>query len=344
MRILILGGDGRQGRAIQNAFIQLNNSIRKISYEVVDETFGHMRSDVEQYVKQKWDLVISCLPYEQNILYGTICINAGNRWADLGSHIESNKVLRSLAYDKSRVIATDIGLAPGLIEYLGLRILEQVEPKPQQMRLMCGGLPVTPVMPFGYQIVFSPEGVVNNYVDMCEVILSKHIIKTDSMDDNSIIYLDGLSLETGNSSGGVTWTFLKTMLDRGIVDCYYQTLRYPGHWDMAIKAWDRYSLSPDDKEAREDMANWIRRHAQADGDDVVFLGVDLDTNLAYNTRIDAEGGLSAMQRSTAFPAACVSILLAQGGLDHVNGPVGPQDIAGRSDFWEMLYTILPEVE
>lgn len=51
-----------------------------------------------------------------------------------------------------------------------------------------------------------------------------------------------------------------------------------------------------------------------------------------------------MKRATAFPTACASVLLAQGEFDKCNGPVNAVDIARSPKFWDLLKTILPEVE
>lgn len=342
MRILILGSEGRQGKALRHAFAKLKYA-DAIGY-YCDQKLGHQQNHIERAVREHWDLVVSCLPYDHNIFYGEICIKAGNRWADLGSHVKSNRFLNNLASQHNCVIATDLGLAPGLVEYLGFRLFTEAEPKPESIRIMCGGLPQEHKTQFGYQIVFSPEGLVNNYVDDCEILYNGNIVETEIMGDNDRIYHDGVKLETGNSSGGTTYDFLRQMRNLGIKNCAYQTLRYPGHWDMAIDAWDRYEDAPTDEEARKDMANWIIRHATEEGPDVVYIGVDLNTNLAYTARIEPEVGLSAMQRATAFPTACASVLLAQGEFDKCNGPVNAVDIARSTKFWDMLKTILPEVE
>lgn len=342
MKVLILGSEGRQGKALRNAFGKLGRA-EAIGY-YRDQKLGNTQGDIERAVRDSWDLVVSCLPYGENIFYGEICIKAGNRWADLGGHMRSNGFLNKLASEHECVTATDLGLAPGLVEYLGFKLFDEAEPKPEIIRIMCGGLPQSNKTAFGYQVVFSPESLVNNYVDECEVLSGVGMSSVYPMEDNDEIYHDGIRLETGNSSGGTTWKFLKTMKELGVVGCRYQTLRYPGHWAMALDAWDRYRAAPTDTEAREDMTNWIKRHAIEKGPDVVYIGVDLNTNLAYTARIEPEGGLTAMQRATAFPTACASVLLAQGEFDKCNGPVNAVDIARSTKFWDMLKTILPEIE
>ena len=346
MRILILGSQGRQGLALQHAFEKLNVGLGFGSVGLIDERLvGHEQGYIEDTLgKHDWDLVVSCLPYDHNIFYGELCIKAGHRWADLGGHMQSSTFLNKLASERACVTATDLGLAPGLVEYLGFKLFDAAKLKPESIRIMCGGLPQSNKTAFGYQVVFSPEGLVNNYVDNCEALLSGNICQVDAMYGNDWINRDGITLETGNSSGGTTYDFLRQMRDLGVKNCQYQTLRYPGHWSMAIDAWERYSGAPTDAEAREDMANWIKRHATEEGPDVVYIGVDLNTNLAYTARIEPEDSFSAMQRATAFPTACASVLLAQGEFDKCNGPVNAVDIARSTKFWDMLKTILPEIE
>lgn len=290
MKIAILGSEGRQGKALHKALDRLEGIGDMIG--LLDHKRGCDQNDLERAVRSDFDLVISCLPYSENIFYGELCIKAGNRWADLGGHVNSNRFLNGLASERECVIATDLGLAPGLVEYLGFKLLEEAEPKPESIRIMCGGLPQEHKTRFGYQVVFSPEGLVNNYVDECEVLRSGEMSSVYPMEDNDNIYHAGVSLETGNSSGGTTWKFLKTMKELGVVDCRYQTLRYPGHWEMALDAWYRYKEAPTDAEAREDMTNWIKRHATEEGPDVVFLGIMVNSQITYSARIDAADGLT----------------------------------------------------
>ncbi len=343
MKIVLLGSQGRQGKALQKALDRLEGIGDRIA--LLDRSRGCEQNDLERAVSSDCDLVISCLPYECNIFYGEICIKAGNRWADLGSHVQSNRFLTQLAFSKQVVVATDLGLAPGLIEYLGFKSLKDIH-SPRTMTILCGGLPKKAYSRFGYQIVFSPAGLVNNYIDNCEALHDGHICNIEPMGDNRTIYYDGVELETGNSSGGATWKFLKKMKELGLENCRYQTLRHPGHWEMVQEAWDRYSDAPDDVEARADMVNWIVRHAESKklSDDVVFLGVEVNESLVYTARIEPDDGFSAMQRATAFPTACASVLLAQGEFDKCNGPVNAVDIARSTKFWDMLKTILPEIK
>ncbi len=93
-----------------------------------------------------------------------------------------------------------------------------------------GALPQNPTGLMGYAFNWSPEGVVNEYLNDCEVIEDGVRKMVSAMEWNEMIYIDGIKLEAFTTSGG-----LGTMCDTylGKVDNIdYKTMRYPGHMEL----------------------------------------------------------------------------------------------------------------
>ena len=79
----------------------------------------------------------------------------------------------------------------------------------------------------GYAFNWSPEGVVNEYLNDCEVI-EEGVRKTvSSMEWIETIYVEGVKLEAFTTSGGLG-TICETFHGK-VANVDYKTMRYPGH-------------------------------------------------------------------------------------------------------------------
>jgi saccharopine dehydrogenase (NAD+, L-lysine-forming) len=88
-------------------------------------------------------------------------------------------------------------------------------------------LPQNPTGLLGYSFNWSHEGVVNQYLNDCEVI-EEGVLKTVSaMEWLEQLYIDGTQLEAFTTSGGIG-TMCETYADR-VANLDYKTIRYPGH-------------------------------------------------------------------------------------------------------------------
>ena len=118
------------------------------------------------------------------------------------------------------------GLAPGFVGIIGAHLAEMFD-KVRSIRLRVGALPQNPTGLLGYAFNWSPEGVVNEYLNDCDVI-EEGVLKTVSaMEWLETIYIDGVKLEAFTTSGGLG-TMCETYAGR-IENLDYKTMRYPGH-------------------------------------------------------------------------------------------------------------------
>lgn len=172
------------------------------------------------------DAVLSCLPYHLNIGVSTVAHGLGLHYFDLTEDVPTTKHIRDLAQTAKGLMAPQCGLAPGFVGIVAADLAHQFETV-RSIKLRVGALPQNPTGLLGYAFNWSPEGVVNEYLNDCEVI-EEGVLKTVSaMEWTESIFIDGMQLEAFTTSGGLG-TMCETYLGR-IENLDYKTMRYPGH-------------------------------------------------------------------------------------------------------------------
>ncbi|SPH23669.1 Lysine 6-dehydrogenase [Defluviimonas aquaemixtae] len=212
------------------------------------------------------EAVLSCLPYHLNSGVSTVAHGLGIHYFDLTEDVPTTKHIRDLAETAKGVMAPQCGLAPGFVGIVGAHLAQMFE-KVRSIRLRVGALPQNPTGLLGYAFNWSPEGVVNEYLNDCEVI-EEGVHKTVSaMEWLETIYIDGVKLEAFTTSGGLG-TMCETYADH-IENLDYKTMRYPGHVQLMNFFFHELLM----RENRE-MAGQILTHAKPPVDeDVVYVHV-----------------------------------------------------------------------
>ena len=173
--------------------------------------------------------VLSCLPYHLNKGVSSAAHALGLHYFDLTEDVPTTRHIRELARTSRGLMAPQCGLAPGFVGIVAADLASQFD-KVRSIKLRVGALPQNPTGLLGYAFNWSPEGVVNEYLNDCEVI-EEGVLKTVSaMEWTETIYIDGMQLEAFTTSGG-----LGTMCETyaGVIENLdYKTMRYPGHVDL----------------------------------------------------------------------------------------------------------------
>ncbi|HEV7844089.1 MAG TPA: saccharopine dehydrogenase family protein, partial [Pyrinomonadaceae bacterium] len=348
MKILVLGA-GRMG--LGAAFDLAHNSdcedvtVADVDMErarAVVETIGSDKlsaaqvdvSDHESVVElmRGHDAAISCVVYGYNLQLARAAIEARVNFCDLGGN--NTVVASELALDEEARraginIIPDCGLAPGMVSVLvahGAARFEHLE----EIHIRVGGLPQRPRPPLNYQIVFSVEGLINEYIERARVIRDGQIVEIDSMTETERLRFPSPfeELEAFQTSGG-TSTLPETYRGR-VRELDYKTIRYPGHCekfklliDLGIASSEAIEVEGVRVSPRRVLGEMLQRHLPADEPDVVLILVEFRGTTAgkSNTetlryyiidRFDEQTGLSAMQRTTSFPASIIAQMMARG--------------------------------
>ncbi len=212
------------------------------------------------------EAVLSCLPYHLNLALAQTAHSLGIHYFDLTEDVPTTRAIVEMSATSKGLMAPQCGLAPG---FVGIVAASQIATFDhcRSVRLRVGALPQHPTGLLGYAFNWSPEGVVNEYLNDCEVIEAGVRKYVSSMEWKETIYVDGRQLEAFTTSGG-----LGSMCEtyHGVVDNIdYKTMRYPGHMDL-MNFFFHELLMRD----RRGLAGEILTHAKPPvDDDVVYIHV-----------------------------------------------------------------------
>jgi lysine 6-dehydrogenase len=262
------------------------------------------------------DSVLSCVVYKLNAGLARAALAAKTNFCDLGGNndvVDAELALNDEAKRAGINIIPDCGLAPGMVALLVAHAAARLE-RLESIHIRVGGLPQDPKPPLNYQLVFSVEGLINEYIEPARVIRNGKITSVESMTEIEDIEFPPPfgHLEAFQTSGG-TSTLPDTFLGR-VHELDYKTIRYRGHCEKFKTMID---LGLCEGEARKMFSELLVRNLPHDEPDVVLVRVEVagaGRRLRYDIidRFDPETGLSAMMRTTAFPAAIVALIMARG--------------------------------
>ena len=292
------------------------------------------------------DSVISCVNYWYNESLSRAAIEAGVNLCDLGGNnyvVDEQLAMDAEAKAAGINIIPDCGLAPGMVSILAMHGAKQFD-EVSEIHIRVGGLPQDPRGPLKYQLVFSVEGLINEYIEKARVIRSGRIAEVESMTEVEILSFESFpALEAFQTSGG-TSTLPDTFL--GKVDALdYKTIRYAGHCgkfktmiDLGLCSSEEIEIDGQKLKPRRLLGELLQKQLPADEPDYVLVRLDFvgtqggkSSQLRYDIvdKYDAGTGLSAMMRTTAFPASIIAQMMASG--DVLERGATPQEKAIDSD-------------
>jgi saccharopine dehydrogenase (NAD+, L-lysine-forming) len=177
-------------------------------------------------VIEKHDAVVSCLPYHLNLDVARAAHAVEKHYFDLTEDVHTTRGIRELTETSKGLMAPQCGLAPGFIGIVGANLTKDMD-ELRSIELRVGALPKHPRGLLGYAFNWSAEGVVNEYLNDCEVIKDGERARISAMEDLETIVIDGVQLEAFTTSGGLG-TMCETF-DGKVFRLDYKTIRYPGH-------------------------------------------------------------------------------------------------------------------
>ncbi len=275
-------------------------------------------------------VAIGAVHYRYNVMLTEEAARARTHLVDLGGN--NGVVARQLALGarvkKAGVtVVPDTGLAPGMASILAMAAIEGMD-RVDHLRIRVGGVPLRPLPPLGYQLVFSTEGLINEYVEDAQVLEGGKLVNVPSLTDPEPVRFPppfGM-MEAFHTSGGAS-TLVHTLRGR-VFDLDYRTVRYPGHCERMATLKElgfmdarpvklgKVTVSP-----RELTGLLLERGLPDRGEDAVLVLVTADgrsggrhrrVRIRLVDRFDRATGLFAMMRCTAFPSACIAHMLATG--------------------------------
>ncbi|NIA10080.1 MAG: NAD(P)-binding domain-containing protein, partial [Nitrospiraceae bacterium] len=118
-------------------------------------------------------VAVSAVPYFLNLDLARAAVDAGVHFCDLGGNpriVDQELELDGAAKAAGVTVIPDCGLAPGLVNILTAGAVAGLGGAADEVKIRVGGLPQRPRPPLGYQIVFSPHGLVNEYMEPAVIL------------------------------------------------------------------------------------------------------------------------------------------------------------------------------
>lgn len=281
---------------------------------------------------QDVDVVLSCVPYWMHPRIAKVAIEAKTSMVDLGGNTDITHLTLAMDADAKAAGVTlvpDTGLAPGLVNSLGLWCIEHLDTV-DSVQLYCGVLPQNPKPPFNYKVTFNVEGLVTEYDYEAVVLRNGEIVKVETLTEVESLEVEPLGkMEAFVTSGG-TSTAPYTL--QGKVPNYeYKTIRFPGHCERMrlykdFGLWREDTVKVPGGEVRpKDVFNAVFGPALAqfvDKDMCAVRAVGTGTKGGQKVQLqidifdkeDDATGFTSMERLTGFSMAIYAIEIANGGM------------------------------
>ncbi len=274
-------------------------------------------------------VVICAVSYSVNLQVSRAALAAGVHMCDLGGNnhvVDAQLDLHKEALTRGITIIPNCGLAPGLAGVLAVHGAAQFDTI-DSIALRVGGLPQHPRPPLNYQLAFSAEGLINEYLEPSTVLREGVLTHVESMTEVEKIDFPPPfgTLEAFHTSGGLS--LLGQLFEGKIRTLDYKTIRYPGHCEkvktlleLGFASSEPLIIGGGVRTAREMFTELLRKRLAYGDTDIVLARVTIAgtqdrraSTLVYELidYYDEGTRLTAMMRTTAFPTAITARMLAQ---------------------------------
>jgi len=207
------------------------------------------------------------------------------------------------------------------------------------VHIMVGGIPEKPIPPLEYVITWSTESLIDEYTRKARIIRRGKRVDAEVLSELEMLDFPGVGrLEAFLTDG------LRTLLDtlKDVPDMWEKTLRYPGHAAKIRMLKDlgyfeenkipveNTKVSPrnltvqllTDKLVRPEICDIVAMRIEVSG---VKNGKPSSSVYHLLDRCDSSRGITAMARTTAYPASIVAQLLARKAIN-MTGVVPPEKL------------------
>jgi lysine 6-dehydrogenase len=301
----------------------------------------------------KADAVISAVSYTVNILHTEIAIETGTHMCDLGGGwqiVQKQIEMSDKAKDAGITVVPDCGLAPGMVNVLASHGIESLD-RADSVKIRVGGLQQNPRPPLNYSLIFSVEGLINEYVEPCVALRGGKVTIEEPLIGFEEIYFPEPfgKLEAFNTSGGTST--LPYTYEGKVGELDYKTIRYPGH---GHKVWCLMKLGfMDSNETEIDgvrikprrvLETMLEKNLPPADKDVTLIRITVEGWKGTEARTveyeaidyyDESTGLTSMMRTTSFPAAIAAMMMVDGRISQ-RGVMTPERCIPPESFIEEL--------
>jgi len=277
---------------------------------------------------KKFDLVIGTLPGDVGYRSVKAAVDAKVDMVDVSYMPENPLTLNEDAVKADVTIVPDCGVAPGLSNMLVGRAVSKLD-LVENIHVMVGGLPEEPVPPLGYIITWSVEGLIDEYTRKAKIVENGEMVEVEALTGLEEVEFPGVGKLEGFYTDGLR-TLLHTV--KGVKNMWEKTLRYPGHVEKikllkTLGFFDEHPVEvenarlPPRKVTIKLLERKLRRPEIKDilAMKVEVSGITGESRKCYVyhllDRYDQKRGVTAIARTTAYPASILAQLIAQKAIE-----------------------------
>jgi lysine 6-dehydrogenase len=346
MKYLIIGS-GRMAMGVVHDLLSLNSTsdvhvtdregvaLKEMNLRFQDDrlhTYTMNANDRDQLkpLMEQVDGVLSAVPYDYNLRLTEWAIENKCHFVDLGGNfrvVEKQFKLSQKAKNAGVGIIPDCGLAPGMASVVAAHAIGRLD-KVDVLEIRVGGLPVEPKAPLNYRLIFSVHGLTNEYIEPSIILEDGKIKSVPSMTEvESLDFPEPFGrLEAFYTSGGIST--LPMTYKGEIAKLNYKSIRYPGHCekfkmmiDLGFGKEEPMGIQDFSVTRREAFERLLEETLTFNGEDVTLMRISAEgTKEGVKKKIDYQAieyedkknDLSAMMRTTAFPAIITLEMLVDG--------------------------------
>ncbi len=267
-----------------------------------------------------YDCILSALPFALNGKMSQVAIAAGVPMCDMGGNPDMVDYQEQLATKFNHILVPECGLAPGIANVFIKYLHENHGAK--VIHAYCGGLPSEKpdprVNPLQYKLVFSPAGLISEYMGECPILHDGRVTYVPALSGLERFDDDYEAFYTSNNSPRI----LEYFASLGVEQCRYKTLRYHGHLEkirvLQSLGFLQRGKSTDPELARRLAESQPLKFDRSQDQDKVLLVVrgsadgEHCTTIQLVDTLDADTRFTAMERTTAWGTTIVAYALARG--------------------------------
>jgi lysine 6-dehydrogenase len=307
-------------------------------------------SNYHQLVKElkNFDLVVGFLPGNLGYKLIEACVEVGKNLVDVSFMSENPLTLNSKAVEANVTIVPDCGLAPGISNILVGQASERLD-RTQKVHIFVGGLPEKPLPPLGYVVTWSTESLIDEYTRKARIVEDGKIVDVEALGGLEKVEFPNVGALEAFYTDGLR-TLLHTMND--LDSMWEKTLRYPGHAkkvgllktlgffdDENINIED-VNLSPkkltakllEQKLCKPKVKDIVELKIEVSG---VKRGKQELHRYHLFDRYDEKQGITAMARTTAYPASIIAQLMLTKHIKE-KGVVPPEKLGMNEKFFKVF--------
>jgi len=272
--------------------------------------------------------VLSAVPFSVTRHVADGAAAAKVHYFDLTEDVRTTNHVKTLAETATSVLMPQCGLAPGFISVVANDLAGRFDTL-DEVRMRVGALTETPTNALKYELTWSVEGLVHEYLALCDAVVDGAMIKVPPLEGHETLSIEGIDYEAFNTSGGIG-TLGETLAGR-VRNLNYKTIRYPGHCAIMKRLIEDLRL--DEARLTEILGYALPRTSR----DIVLIVVSATGRIGGElreesfvrkvySRPDGDAHWSAIQITTAS-AICAALDLVREGALPQRGFVRQEEMA-----------------